>query len=282
MKTTALRHIAVPAVVAAAALSLAACSSSNKAPQAEASCTPAQQVTTINKGVLTVALTNTPPYSFQAGNKLDGIDSEIINDLARADCLSVEFAPYTYATAIPAVKAGRADVAIGGFYRTAARASQVTLSDPAYLDEMTTISKTEISTVDGLTGKKVGTVEGYLWVAALQAVKGIQVRLYPDSESLALDLKAGRIDVAIDGYGAAITDAKGTDYKLAVLKDDPRIPATGKPSQTAILIDPSETVLATSINSLLNQLRSSGGLVSILGQFGLPASAANVGDPRMA
>ncbi|MDT4937764.1 MAG: polar amino acid transport system substrate-binding protein [Pseudonocardiales bacterium] len=282
MNTKALRLIAVPTVVVVASVAFTACSSSKKSgPVASASCTPVQQVTTIKKGVLTVALTNTPPYSFQTGDHLDGIDSGIVTTLAKADCLSVEFAPYTYATAIPAIKAGRADVAVGGFYRTAARAAQVTLSDPAYLDEMTAIAKSDLSTVDSLVGKKVGTVDGYLWVAALKAISGIQARVYPDSQSLSLDLKSGRLDVAIDGYGAAITDAKGMDYKLNVIAADPRIPATGEPSQTCILIDPSEGDLATALNTTIGTLRSNGQLVTILGQFGLPASAATVGTPRV-
>jgi polar amino acid transport system substrate-binding protein len=279
MKTTALPCIGA---FAAAALALAACSSGGKsATNVAASCKPAHQVSTVKKGVLTVALTNTPPYSFQSGNTIAGIDSGIVDDLAKQECLSVEFAPYTYATAIPAVKVGRADVAIGGFYRTAARAEQVTLSDPAYLDEMTTMSKDGVSTVDGLSGKRVGTVDGYLWVDALKKISSINLRVYPDSESLASDLKVGRLDVAIDGYGAAIISTKGTNFKLAVVQPDPRIPATSAPSQTAILIDPSENDLATTLNALIGDLRSNGELVRILGANGLPASAAEVGTPRL-
>src|SRR6267378_7135803 len=268
--------------VAALALALAACSSGgNSGTTVNASCTPAHKTSTVKTGVLTVALTNTPPYSFQSGNDIAGIDSAIVTDLAKQECLSVEFAPYTYTTAIPAVKVGRADVAIGGFYRTAARAKQVTLSDPVYLDEMTLISRDGASTVDQLSGKRVGTVDGYLWVDDLKKLSGVNVTVYPDSQSLANDLKVGRLDIAIDGYGAAIFDAKGTDFKLAVLKTDPRITATSNPSQTAILVDPKERKLAAALNDLIAKLRSSGGLVKILNANGLPASAADVGPPRL-
>jgi polar amino acid transport system substrate-binding protein len=279
MKTTALRRVGVFAV---AALALAACSSGGKSgAKVDASCKPAHAISTVKKGVLTVALTNTPPYSFQSGNQIAGIDSGIVNALAKQECLSVEFAPYTYTTAIPAVKVGRADVAIGGFYRTAARAQQVTLSDPAYLDEMTAMSKEGVSTVDQLSGKRVGTVDGYLWVDGLKKISGNKLRVYPDSGSLAKDLKVGRLDIAIDGYGAATISTKGTDVKLAVIQPDPRIPVTSEPSQTAILIDPNEGVLATTLNSLIAELRSNGGLVKILAANGLPATAADVGSARL-
>jgi len=281
MKTSVLPRLGVFAV-AALALTLAACGSGgNSGTKVGASCTPAHQISTVKKGILTVALTNTPPYSFQSGDVIAGIDSAIVSDLAKQECLSVEFAPYTYTTAIPAVKVGRADVAIGGFYRTAARAKQVTLSDPVYLDEMTLMSKDGASTVDQLSGKRVGTVDGYLWVDALKKLSGVETRVYPDSQSLASDLKVGRLDVGIDGYGAATISTKGTNFKLEVLKNDPRIPATSEPSQTAILIDPNEGDLATTLNSLIAELRSNGRLVEILKANGLPASAAEVGLPRL-
>jgi polar amino acid transport system substrate-binding protein len=278
MKTRGLRRLGVFVV---AVLALAACGSSGNATNTAASCTPAHKITTVKAGVLTVALTNTPPYSFQSGSEIAGIDSGIVKELTKQECLSIEFAPYTYATAIPAVKVGRADVAIGGFYRTAKRAREVTLSDPAYLDEMTLMSKDGASTVDQLSGKRVGTVDGYLWVDQLKALPGVETRVYPDSESLASDLKAGRLDIAVDGYGAATLSTKGTDFKLAVLKTDARIPATSQPSQTAILVDPSETDLATTLNLLIAELRSNGGLVKILSANGLPASAADVGTARL-
>jgi polar amino acid transport system substrate-binding protein len=279
MKTSVLSRLGVLVV---AALALAACGSGGgTATKADASCTPAHKISTVKTGVLTVALTNTPPYSFQSGTEIAGIDSGIVKELAKQECLSIEFAPYTYTTAIPAVKVGRADVAIGGFYRTAKRAKEVTLSDPAYLDEMTLMSKDGASTVDQLSGKRVGTVDGYLWVDQLKKLPGVETRVYQDSETLASDLKVGRLDIAIDGYGAATLSTKGTDFKLAVLKSDARIPATSEPSQTAILIDPSEVDLATTLNLLIAELRSNGGLVKILNANGLPASAAVVGTARL-
>jgi len=279
MKTTALCKLAG---LAAAALALVACGSTGGATtNVDASCTPAHQISTVKKGVLTVALTNTPPYSFEKDKKLDGIDGAIVSDLAKTDCLAVEFAPYTYVTAIPAVKNQRADVAIGGFYRTAERAKQVTLSAPTYLDEMTVISKDGASTVDAFTGKKIGTVDGYLWVDALTKLPGVETRVYPDSASLANDLKSGRLDIGIDGYGAARVSTKGTDFKLAVLREDPRIPATSNPSQTGVLIDPTNSALAAALNSLIGDLRSNGELVKILEANGLPASAATVGAARL-
>src|SRR5260221_6185488 len=95
MKTTVLPRLGIFAF-AVAALALAACGSGGTSgTNVAASCTPAHKISTVKNGVLTVALTNTPPYSFQSGNEIAGIDSAIVNDLAKQECLSVEFAPYT-------------------------------------------------------------------------------------------------------------------------------------------------------------------------------------------
>jgi polar amino acid transport system substrate-binding protein len=263
------------------AVALAGCGSDSSNDSVAADCTPAHEFGTVKDGVLTVALTNTPPYSFEENGELAGIDSDILAQIADEECLTVEFQPYTYATAVPAVETGRADVAVGGFYRTQARGEVVTLSTPVYLDELTVMSTDGVSTVDDLIGKNVGTVEGYLWVDALKQLLGSSFKTYPDSLSLAQDLKSGRLDIGLDGYGAAAKSVEGSDFKVAVLEQDSRVPATEEPSQTSLLLDPSNAALATAIDEHIESMRTDGRLVKILEANGLPASAAEVGDARL-
>ena len=277
MKSSALR---LGGVVAAAALVLSACGSDAESTVAD-DCKPATGVTTVKDGVLTVGLTNTPPYSFEKDRKIAGIDSDILKELAKTECLEIEHAPYTYASAIPAVNSGRIDVAVGGFYRTEARAKETTLSAPLYVDELTVMSEKGLSTVDDLVGKKIGTVEGYLWVDALKALPGTDLRVYADSGSLANDLKAGRLDAALDGYGAATISAAGTDFELAVLEEDDRVPATNEPSQASMLLNPDNADLVEALDALVEKMRADGRLVEVLGDHGLPASAAEVGEARL-
>ncbi|WP_081591893.1 substrate-binding periplasmic protein [Aeromicrobium massiliense] len=277
MKSSVLR---VGGVLAAAALVLSACGSDSESSVA-ADCKPAHDVSTVKEGVLTVGLTNTPPYSFEQDREIAGIDSDILKALAEEECLEIEHAPYTYAAAIPAVNTGRVDVAVGGFYRTEARAKETTLSAPLYVDELTVMSEDGYSTVDDLLGKKIGTVEGYLWVDALKALPGTDLRVYADSGALANDLKAGRLDAALDGYGAATISAKGTDFELAVLEEDDRVPATNEPSQTSMLVHPKDEALAKALDELVGAMREDGRLVKILGEHGLPETAAEVGEARL-
>jgi polar amino acid transport system substrate-binding protein len=274
-------HRLSTAVVAlGSAVALVACGS-DATSEVAADCEPAHEFETVEEGVLTVALTNTPPYSFEEDGQAEGIDSDILKGIAADECLTIEYEPYTYATAVPAVETGRVDVAVGGFYRTAARGEVVTLSAPVYLDELTVMSEDGVSSVDDLMGKTVGTVEGYLWVDALRELLGSNFRTYPDSLSLAQDLTAGRLDIGLDGYGAAALSTEGTDYEIAVLEQDSRVPATEEPSQTSLLLDPSNEALAAAIDDHIAQMREDGSLVEILEGNGLPASAAEVGAPRL-
>lgn len=278
------KFLGLVAVGITASLALSGCSSSDSgssenAPAAD--CTPVAGVETVKDGVLTVALTNTPPYSFEENGAMTGIDARIAEEFAAEECLTIEYAPYTYATAIPAIEKGRADISLGGFYRTQARADVVTLSTPTYLDELSVYSAEGFSTVDELLGKTIGTVEGYLWVDDLQKLPGTETRVYPDSISLARDLKAGRLDAALDGFGAAVVATEGEDYQIEVLQPDDRVSSTNIPSQAAILIDPSNEGLAAAFDAVIEAMRADGRLVDALAEFGLPGSAAEVGDPRL-
>ena len=115
-KNTALTLIASGMV---ALLALTGCASSqgeSNVQEQDENCTPLAGVETVKDGVLTVALTNTPPYSFEENGTMLGIDARIAEEFAAQECLVVEFAPYTYATAIPAIEHAQADIALGGFY----------------------------------------------------------------------------------------------------------------------------------------------------------------------
>ncbi|MFD1859495.1 amino acid ABC transporter substrate-binding protein [Aeromicrobium camelliae] len=273
--------IRVLGLAAASLLTLSACGGGGGASSVDASCEPTIEVDTVKEGELSVALTNTPPYSMEENGEMAGIDSDILTEFAAESCLELTYAPYTYATAVPATEQGRVDVAVGGFYRTEARGEVVRLSTPVYLDELTVMSTDGSATVDDLEGKRIGTVEGYLWVDDLKALPNVETRVYPDSLSLANELKAGRLDAGLDGYGAAMISSEGTEFELEVLQSDERVSSTNEPSQTSILINPKNEALGEALDAFIEELRENGELVKILEDNGLPASAAEVGDARL-
>ncbi|MFC3205471.1 substrate-binding periplasmic protein [Aquamicrobium soli] len=249
-------------------------------------CTPKHAIKTVEEGYLTVSAPTFPPFSIPKGeNEVSGIDGEIVTAIAKMECLKIKVAKVEYATAVPYVASGRTDVAIGDYYRTAARAEVVALSDPLYLDEMGIYSKDGIDKIDDLKGHSVGTVQGYLWVEELKKLLGDDLKLYNNYVALYQDLDTGRIQIGIDGVAVGTSAQqsgsalKGVQIKVA--DKDERVQASVNAAQAGLPLSKDNADLLAAVNADLAEIRSSGKLVEILEQFGLPKSAAEVGEPRL-
>lgn len=269
-----------------AALLMTACGgdegSGEATPDAAADCTPQHEFETVSEGTLTVGLYDLPPYSMTAGpDGMDGVDADIIREIAERECLTVTPRPSNTAAIIPAVQQGRTDLGIGDWYRTAAREEVVNLSDPLYLDQMGIISEAGVSSVSELEGKAVGTVDGYLWVQDLQEVLGDDLRLYPSAVNMNQDLAAGRIEVGVDSYGSALQTQEETGLQVEVAESDPRVAASQEPAQAGFPVSPENEALLEAINEVIADLHEEGRIAEILESYGLPASAAEVGEPRL-
>lgn len=248
-------------------------------------CTPAHQFTTIAAGKLTVALDEYPPFTTASSDgTIGGVDSDIAKRFAAENCLTVVPVVVDPAAAIQYVVSGKADVAMGDWYRTAERAKVMGLSYPTYLDRMGIYSKTGLSSVESLIGKKVGTVSGFLWVAELQKLLGDNLTLYPNPVALAQDLGAGRVEVGVDSYGTGVYAQKKGGYpgiQIKVAEPDQRVQASIQAAQANIIYSKSNPDFGTALDDTIQQLHKNGGLASILKSYGLDPSGADVGEPRV-
>ncbi|UIK89075.2 substrate-binding periplasmic protein [Arthrobacter polaris] len=236
----------------------------------------------MNQGFLTVAAPEFPPFSSNKDGKLTGVDADIIKEFAAKNCLEVKIEPTSYAGTIPAVQSGRADVAIGCYYRTAIRAEIVDLTDPIYTDEMGLISESGIKSIPELESLKVGTVDGYLWVADMKKVMGSNLTIYPSAVEMQADLKAGRIAVGIDGYGSAVEMYKSDPkYKVVGADADPRVIASKEPAQIGFPVAKDKSDLTKAINASIAAMKTDGKIVEVLTSYGLPETAADTGAPRL-
>lgn len=248
-------------------------------------CTPQHEVTTVEKGFLTIAAPTFPPFSIPEGpNAVSGVDADVAKAIAAAECLDIKVAQVEYATAIPYVISGRADLAIGTYYRTEERAKVAALSAPIYLDQMGIFSKEGVDTVSGLEGRKVGTVQGYLWVAELEKLLGNNLSLYNNYVALYQDLEAGRIEIGVDGYGVGTSAQAGgalADIQIKVAQPDDRVGASVAPPQIGLPIMIDNTALLEAANDVIAGLHESGGMGEILATYGLDPAVADVGEPRL-
>jgi polar amino acid transport system substrate-binding protein len=278
-----MRHpytLAATAIVVASALS--ACGGATG--DVSADCKPAHDFSAVRKGMLTVSTFDLPPFTKVKGTKLSGVDGDILKEIAKRECLTITVMPLDASAVIPAVDAGRADVAAGDWYRTAKRAEAVALSAPLYLDQMGIISSDKVNTVTGFDGKTVGTVDGYLWVEDLQKYLGHGLVTYPSSTAMWQDLKAGRIDVAVDSYASAVyanDSIGGGKYSVEVAQPDPAVAASKEPAQAGFPIPKDNKGLLKAIDADIEAMQEDGTIADILQKNGLDASAADTGKPRL-
>ncbi|MFD1210534.1 substrate-binding periplasmic protein [Arthrobacter sp. GCM10027362] len=274
------RTLTAAALACGVALTAGACSRNAESTVA-ADCKPAHTFPTVSKGTLTVGLPEIPPFSYTKDGKPTGVDVDIVNEFAKANCLEVKYQPVAYTAAVPSVQNKRIDLTVGDWYRTKARTEIVNLSAPMYLDELGVISKEGITSMEQLKGKQVGTIDGYMWVSDMRKMLGGDLKVYPSSVELKQDIEAGRLDVGVDAYGTALYNFKDSKYKVTTVKPDPAVAATVQPAQTTLPYTKDNTGMGTALDEAINNLHSTGRMVEILKQHGLPDSAAEVGKPRL-
>ena len=248
-------------------------------------CTPAHTIgTTVSPGKLTVAIYEYPPFAVTGGAQISGVDGDILQGVADAECLTLTPVVVDPAATIQYVLAGKADVAAGDWYRTAARAQVLGLSAPTYLDQMGIYSKAGVSTVASMMGKQVGTVAGFLWVAELQKLLGSNLRLYPNPVALAQDLEAGRVEIGVDSYGTGAYAQKRGGYPGIVIKvaePDPRVQASIQAAQSGLPYTKANIALGAAMDADIMTMHTNGKIAGFLKSYGLDPSGADVGAPRL-
>ncbi|MDX3800417.1 substrate-binding periplasmic protein [Streptomyces sp. AK04-3B] len=145
-------------------LTLTACGGSkdSSGTAVKADCKPKHTFSTVKAKQLTVSVYVSPPYSVQKpGGTYGGVDGGIITQIAGMECLSLVEKPVSGAALIESVKSKRADLALGGVYRTPDRAKVLDLTDTLYRDGMAFIGKAKATTIADLKGKSVGVIQGY-------------------------------------------------------------------------------------------------------------------------
>lgn len=265
-----------------AGMFLTGCSAGSGGGQSAAAsdCKPTHTFSTVSSGKLTVAAPDFAPFVTLTGGTPSGIDVDIVQEIAAMECLTPTYSQVDYSGAIPAVQSGRADIAIGDYYRTTTRAQVVGLSDAMYFDGMGIISKDGVTDMPTIITRKVGTVDGYLWVADLKKVMGDNLKIYKSNVEMWADLKAGRIDVGIDSIPAGAFHAKenGTEWKVGTAQPDARIGASEKPAQTTLPYPKSNTALGTALNEDIATLHKNGKLAEIFTKHGIDPKQTEVGE----
>jgi polar amino acid transport system substrate-binding protein len=154
---------------------------------------------TILPGTLKVAIQPYAPYTSLEGDKLVGLDSDILIEIANALKLKIDPQVTDFTGMLAAVQARRVDITIGGVAWSKDRQEKGLFTDPPYYSPPALAVRSDriYRTVEDLQGLRLGTVDGYVWVKSIQAVPGAKPHIYPDGDAVFDSLDTGEIDVGI-------------------------------------------------------------------------------------
>jgi polar amino acid transport system substrate-binding protein len=152
---------------------------------------------TIEQGKLKVAVQSYAPYTTVRGNRIEGLDGDIIH--AVADKLGLEVQPQLtdFNGMLGGVQSRRVDITVGGVAWSEERQKEGLFTDPPYYSPpaMGVHSGEDYATVDDLQGLRLGTVTGYVWVDSIKAIPDAKLGAYPNANGVFDDLGSGRLDV---------------------------------------------------------------------------------------
>lgn len=283
-----IKRFKTPGIMTATALalglSLSACGGSSGASTAS-DCTPKHKdIQTVAQGKLTVGVIDIPPFSSYNSGTPNGIDIAIINKIAKEECLQPAFQQATYADAVQSISGGNIDLAVGTIDATEKRLKAVDFSASTYLDGMGIASKTGATTVAELEKmKKVGTIDGYLWVEDLKKILGDKLVTYPSSVELKADFDAGRLDADVDAYGVQVLqfkNASGITVALANEKPDPRVGAITQAPEAAFPITKGNKSLKDALDAGITSQRQDGTVAKLLKDAGLSEGLGKVAEKQ--
>lgn len=239
---------------------------------------------TITPGVIKVAVQPYAPYTSVQGDKIVGLDGDILAYAAKKLGLEVKPQVTDFAGMLAGVQSRRVDITIGGVAWSADRQKQGLFTDPPYYSPpaMAVRSGKTYKTVDDLKGLQLGTVEGYVWVKSIQAVPDAKLHAYPDANGVFDDLGAGRVDVGfLDPLIIIAAHKERPELKIDTQYMTPPTAAQVKakpayeyfqPYQTGFYLPKKATKLEKAISAQIDAMYENGELEKLVKKYG--------GDPE--
>lgn len=209
-----------------------------------------------------------PPYEFREGDKIVGIDVDIAGAIAKELGRELVVEDTKFDSVIPAVQAGKADLAASGITITEDRKKTINFTIP-YVEAAQVIlvpAGSAIKSAADLKGKRIGVQSGTTGDAYVAEHVGEPDRFDNPAVAVAA-LKSGKVDVVVcDKDPARVFATK--DAALQILDE----PLTKE--EYAIAISKANPELLAAANVVIQRLKDSGELARIIASYEKPADAA--------
>jgi len=237
-----------------------------------------------DSGSVTIGLANEVPYAYrdEAGN-LTGEAVEVARAVfAELGIPEIEGVIVEFGSLIPGLQAGRFDVVTAGMYITPARCEQVAFANPEYsIGEGIVVPEGNPMEIDAYADIaadpdiRVGTGAGWVEYDYLVAsgVSEDQIVTFPDAPTGMGGLNADRIDV-FAGTSLTMRNIAERTNGVEFVEDfqDPIIDGGPVRSYGAAAFRPADSDFRDAFNEVLADLKESGRLAEIIGEFGFGAT----------
>lgn len=209
------------------------------------------------------------PYS-SSDDKVPGFEVEIARALAGELGVPTKHLWVSWDGLIPALTSDRCDAIINGLFITDERKKVIDFSVPYYGSGETILVRKDNNSVKGLEdlkGKKTGVLAGSVTVAELEK-RGIEpLAIYPDQNTVIIELNNGRIDAAyLEAPSAAWAIQKDPSLNIKLVTE--YVPE--ERFNAGVGLRKGEADLKQAIDKALDKLVSSGKVSEILGHYGVP------------
>jgi polar amino acid transport system substrate-binding protein len=209
------------------------------------------------------------PYS-SSDAKVPGFEVEIARLLAGDLGVQMKHEWVSWDGLVPALASSRCDAIVNGLFITDERKKTIDFSIPYYGSGETILVRKDEKSVKGLQdlkGKKTGVLAGSVTVADLEK-KGIgPLQVYPDQNTIILELNNKRIDAAyLEAPSAAWAIQKDPSLNIKVVEEyvpDERFNA-------GVGVRKADVELREAVNASLTKLIASGKIADALHHYGVP------------
>lgn len=203
-----------------------------------------------------------------------GFEVDIAEAIARGLGVRQELMIEVWDNLIPALQAGRYDMAMNGIEDTEDRRKMVLFSDPyfVYTQQITVREEnSQVHRLEDLKGKKVATLSGTAAEDILRGIPEIKVKINPEVIYSYQDLEDGRVDaVVLDTPIAAVYGAPNPKLK--------NVGETFGEGKYMIAFRKNQVALRDAVNSVLMKMKASGELRAIYQKWGImDAKQASIG-----
>jgi ABC-type amino acid transport substrate-binding protein len=222
-----------------------------------------------SNGIVICGVDGLLPYS-SSDSKVPGFEVEIAKGLGAELGVPIKYEWVSWDGLIPALTSKRCDAIVNGLFITDKRKEVIDFSVPYYGSGETILVRKDNNSIKGLNdlkGKKTGVLAGSVTVSELEG-KGIgPLTVYPDQNTIIIELNNGRIDAAyLEAPSAAWAIKKDPTLNVKVVTEyvpDERFNA-------GVGIRKDDAALKDKINAAISTMVTSGKVAVALNNYGVP------------